>query len=156
LLFWPSTFFFPRRINGHLPHVDFQVADVTQLTLAPGSYDVVFSNWLLMYLSDQEVYNLACAAISWVRVAPWACGRVLCHIIMSMGDSLAALGGFWVCWLWAAWAHWDCLQAVGRLLQNPHHVFVASHWAGLHSMQFALSFLVQPPSCAPPPHNAML
>jgi phosphoethanolamine N-methyltransferase len=46
--------------------VDFRVADVTQLTLTPGSYDVVFSNWLLMYLSDEEVYNLACAAISWV------------------------------------------------------------------------------------------
>lgn len=42
------------------------MADVTQLTLTPGSYDVVFSNWLLMYLSDEEVYNLACAAISWV------------------------------------------------------------------------------------------
>jgi phosphoethanolamine N-methyltransferase len=60
--------------------VDFRVADVTQLTLAPGSYDVVFSNWLLMYLSDEEVYNLACAAISWVSEG--------CH----SGDAFGCVG----------------------------------------------------------------
>jgi phosphoethanolamine N-methyltransferase len=30
------------------------------------SYDVVFSNWLLMYLSDEEVEALAVKALSWV------------------------------------------------------------------------------------------
>jgi hypothetical protein len=31
-----------------------------------GSYDVVFSNWLLMYLSDAEVKALAAKVLRWV------------------------------------------------------------------------------------------
>jgi phosphoethanolamine N-methyltransferase len=31
-----------------------------------GSYDVVFSNWLLMYLSDVEVKALAAKVLRWV------------------------------------------------------------------------------------------
>lgn len=31
-----------------------------------GHYDVVFSNWLLMYLSDQEVQALAAKVLNWV------------------------------------------------------------------------------------------
>jgi hypothetical protein len=30
------------------------------------SYDVVFSNWLLMYLSDEEVEALAVKILGWV------------------------------------------------------------------------------------------
>jgi phosphoethanolamine N-methyltransferase len=56
-----------RKQNGHLSNCDFKVADVTELTLPKGSFDVVFSNWLLMYLSDKEVADLACKAVSWVR-----------------------------------------------------------------------------------------
>lgn len=33
-----------------------------------GSYDVVFSNWLLMYLSDAEVKALAAKILTWVRL----------------------------------------------------------------------------------------
>lgn len=50
-------------------NVDFRVADVTELTLPEGSFDVVFSNWLLMYLSDQEVLALATNILRWVRRA---------------------------------------------------------------------------------------
>lgn len=42
-------------------------ADATQLQLPAGSYDVVFSNWLLMYLGDEEVAKLAADALRWVR-----------------------------------------------------------------------------------------
>jgi phosphoethanolamine N-methyltransferase len=31
-----------------------------------GHYDVVFSNWLLMYLSDAEVQALAAKVLNWV------------------------------------------------------------------------------------------
>lgn len=55
-----------RRRNGHLPNVEFEVADVTQFEAAEGSYDVVFSNWLLMYLSDEEVAALMRNALGWV------------------------------------------------------------------------------------------
>jgi len=54
------------RRNGHLSNCDFRVADVTQLELPSSSYDVVFSNWLLMYLSDEEVAALVKNAIHWV------------------------------------------------------------------------------------------
>ena len=36
------------------------------------SYDVVFSNWLLMYLSDEEVEALAVKILGWVSEAQWA------------------------------------------------------------------------------------
>jgi hypothetical protein len=56
-----------RRRNGHLSNVDFRVADVTTLELPAGAYDVIFSNWLLMYLSDDEVAALVRNALRWVR-----------------------------------------------------------------------------------------
>lgn len=55
------------RINAHLGNVKFQVGDVTELQFEPGSFDVVFSNWLLMYLSDSEVEKLAAVTLSWLR-----------------------------------------------------------------------------------------
>ena len=51
----------------------YQVADATELVLPPGSVDVLFSNWLLMYLSDAEVAKLASDALAWVRSAALAC-----------------------------------------------------------------------------------
>jgi hypothetical protein len=46
--------------------VDFMVADVCLMELPPRSYDVVFSNWLLMYLSDDEVAAFARKALGWL------------------------------------------------------------------------------------------
>lgn len=37
------------------PNVTFRTLDATKVDYAPGSFDLVFSNWLLMYLSDTEV-----------------------------------------------------------------------------------------------------
>lgn len=44
-------------INGHHKNVKFMCADVTSpnLHISEGSVDLMFSNWLLMYLSDKEV-----------------------------------------------------------------------------------------------------
>lgn len=56
--------------NGHFGNVEFVCADVTsreRLNIAPNSTDVVFSNWLLMYLSDREVEELAQRMLQWVR-----------------------------------------------------------------------------------------
>jgi phosphoethanolamine N-methyltransferase len=59
-----------RRLHGAL-YADvlrLAVEDVTCLQLPPASYDVVFTNWLLMYLSDEEVEDLAQRMLTWVRV----------------------------------------------------------------------------------------
>lgn len=44
-------------INGHHKNVKFMCADVTSpnLNVSQNSVDLIFSNWLLMYLSDREV-----------------------------------------------------------------------------------------------------
>lgn len=47
-------------------NIEHEVADATMLDLEESSYDVVFSNWLLMYLDDEEVGNLASDALAWV------------------------------------------------------------------------------------------
>lgn len=47
-------------------NIEHQVADATCMDLDDGSYDIVFSNWLLMYLDDFEVSNLAHDALAWV------------------------------------------------------------------------------------------
>ena len=53
------------------------MADATELTLPAGSVDVLFSNWLLMYLSEEEVIKLASDALAWVRRAALSCCVVL-------------------------------------------------------------------------------
>ncbi|CAH1270367.1 Hypp4323 [Branchiostoma lanceolatum] len=52
--------------NGHLGNIAFLPADVTRLELPPKSVDVVFSNWLMMYLADEEVSALADKVLSWL------------------------------------------------------------------------------------------
>ena len=47
-----------KKENEKHKNVEFLCADVTQLERNPGSYDVIFSNWLLMYLGDDEVHKL--------------------------------------------------------------------------------------------------
>jgi phosphoethanolamine N-methyltransferase len=49
------------------PHVTFRVGDATDLAVPPASFDVVFSNWLLMYLGDAECAKLAADALAWVK-----------------------------------------------------------------------------------------
>lgn len=57
-------------INGHHKNVKFICADVTSpgLNFPEGSVDLIFSNWLLMYLSEKEVENLAERMLKWLKV----------------------------------------------------------------------------------------
>lgn len=57
--------------NGDCANVQFRCGDATELVLPPSSVDVLFSNWLLMYLNDSEVATLAADALTWV--APGGC-----------------------------------------------------------------------------------
>lgn len=52
--------------NGHMNNIDFRCGDATLLDLEPNSTDVVFSNWLLMYLSDFEIETLAQKMLKWL------------------------------------------------------------------------------------------
>lgn len=47
------------------PHVSFVCADATKMVEADGAYDFVFTNWLLMYLSDVEVDRFARRSLRW-------------------------------------------------------------------------------------------
>ncbi|XP_061354642.1 phosphoethanolamine N-methyltransferase-like [Gastrolobium bilobum] len=74
-------------INGHHKNVKFLCADVTSpnLHVSEGSIDVIFSNWLLMYLSDNEVENLAERMIKWLKDGGYIFFRESCF--HQSGDS---------------------------------------------------------------------
>lgn len=57
-------------INRNLKNTKFICADVTspELHFSAESMDLIFSNWLLMYLSDEEVVALAKKMVGWLKV----------------------------------------------------------------------------------------
>ncbi|XP_024022153.1 phosphomethylethanolamine N-methyltransferase [Morus notabilis] len=74
-------------INGHYKNVKFMCADVTSpdLNISEDSVDLIFSNWLLMYLSDKEVENLAERMVKWLKVGGYIFFRESCF--HQSGDS---------------------------------------------------------------------
>ncbi|KAK6127617.1 hypothetical protein DH2020_038634 [Rehmannia glutinosa] len=67
-------------LNAHHKNVKFLCADVTSpdLNFPEGSLDVIFSNWLLMYLSDNEVEKLAERMVKWLKVGGYIFFRESC------------------------------------------------------------------------------
>ncbi|XP_076033764.1 uncharacterized protein LOC143020833 [Oratosquilla oratoria] len=55
-----------KKINARFDNIKYLCADVTALDLPAGSFDLVFSNWLLMYLSDSEVQKLLSRVLQWL------------------------------------------------------------------------------------------
>lgn len=47
-----------RELNSDLNNIEFVHGDVTKLTFEHNSLHTIFSNWLLMYLKDEEVLDL--------------------------------------------------------------------------------------------------
>ncbi|XP_073676428.1 phosphoethanolamine methyltransferase isoform X3 [Garra rufa] len=74
-----------RKDNSHLGKAEFIQADVTKLDFPKHSFDVVFSNWLLMYLSDQELKALAEKFLTWLRPGGYLFFRESCF--HQSGDS---------------------------------------------------------------------
>ncbi|KAI4329995.1 hypothetical protein MLD38_028311 [Melastoma candidum] len=74
-------------INGHHKNVKFLCADVTspELDVPEESVDLIFSNWLLMYLSDKEVELLAERMSKWLKVGGYIFFRESCF--HQSGDS---------------------------------------------------------------------
>ncbi|CAL9063710.1 phosphoethanolamine N-methyltransferase-like [Musa acuminata AAA Group] len=74
-------------LNGHYKNTSFMCADVTSpdLTIEADSVDLIFSNWLLMYLSDKEVEKLVERMVKWVKVGGYIFFRESCF--HQSGDS---------------------------------------------------------------------
>ena len=74
-------------LNGHYKNTIFICADVTSpgLAIEVDSFDLIFSNWLLMYLSDKEVEKLAERMVKWVKVGGYIFFRESCF--HQSGDS---------------------------------------------------------------------
>merc|ERR1719375_2277628 len=56
-----------RRSNAAHTNLTVLNADATTLHQPLDSFDLVFSNWLLMYLTDEEVEAFAQNALGWLR-----------------------------------------------------------------------------------------
>ncbi|XP_040375994.1 phosphoethanolamine N-methyltransferase 1-like [Oryza brachyantha] len=74
-------------INGHHKNASFMCADVTSpdLMIEDNSIDLIFSNWLLMYLSDEEVEKLVKRMVKWLKVGGYIFFRESCF--HQSGDS---------------------------------------------------------------------
>lgn len=53
--------------NKNFKNIDYCTGDVTEISLPENTYDVIFSNWLLMYLDNKEVEKLVVRMLSWLK-----------------------------------------------------------------------------------------
>nr|CAD2180767.1 unnamed protein product [Meloidogyne enterolobii] len=56
-----------RERNVAFNNIEWRVGDAVKLDFEEGSIDIVFTNWLLMYLVDEEVVEFLINAIKWLR-----------------------------------------------------------------------------------------
>uniref|UniRef100_A0A3Q3JGT8 phosphoethanolamine N-methyltransferase n=1 Tax=Monopterus albus TaxID=43700 RepID=A0A3Q3JGT8_MONAL len=68
-----------RQVNGHHSNVTFIQADVTKLDVPQHSIDFIFSNWLLMYLSDEELKSFIEKLLGWLRPGGFLFFRESCN-----------------------------------------------------------------------------
>ncbi|CAI5455269.1 unnamed protein product [Caenorhabditis angaria] len=56
-----------RERNSHFKNIEYQIGDPVELKLGKESMDFVFTNWLLMYLTDAEVVEFVSNVIRWLK-----------------------------------------------------------------------------------------
>eukprot|EP00118_Oscarella_pearsei_P012632 m.94560 g.94560 ORF g.94560 m.94560 type:complete len:496 (+) comp36822_c0_seq8:519-2006(+) len=56
-----------KEVNSRFENAEFLCCDVTKLEREENNYDFVFSNWLLMYISDEEMPPLLTNVLKWLR-----------------------------------------------------------------------------------------
>jgi phosphoethanolamine N-methyltransferase len=56
-----------RDTNAKFTNLDVICEDVLKLVFEPNSFDIVFINWLHMYLADSEVRDLASRCLNWLK-----------------------------------------------------------------------------------------
>lgn len=67
-----------KETNSRFSNIDFKCADVTKLNLDNNSCDLVFSNWLMMYLEEEEVQSLMKRELLWLREGGYIFARESC------------------------------------------------------------------------------
>ncbi|XP_061582298.1 phosphoethanolamine methyltransferase isoform X2 [Cololabis saira] len=68
-----------RQQNGHHSNVTFLQADVTKMDIPQHSVDFIFSNWLLMYLSDGELKSCMEKMLHWLKPGGFLFFRESCN-----------------------------------------------------------------------------
>ncbi|XP_075902732.1 phosphoethanolamine methyltransferase isoform X2 [Nelusetta ayraudi] len=68
-----------RKNNGHHSNASFIQADVTKLDLPKNSFDFIFSNWLLMYLSEEELKSFIERMLGWLKPGGFLFFRESCN-----------------------------------------------------------------------------
>lgn len=56
-----------RELNSDLNNIDYLPSDVTKLDFERNTFNMVFSNWLLMYLKDAEILKLVENSLYWIK-----------------------------------------------------------------------------------------
>jgi phosphoethanolamine N-methyltransferase len=56
-----------RESNSRFKNLEVVCEDALKLSFPANSFDIVFSNWLLMYLTDEEVQTLATYCLNWLK-----------------------------------------------------------------------------------------
>ncbi|XP_035265800.1 phosphomethylethanolamine N-methyltransferase-like isoform X2 [Anguilla anguilla] len=64
--------------NSHHRNVDFIHSDVTQLNFSKNSFGFIFSNWLMMYLSNEELVSLVKNMLLWLQPGGYLFFRESC------------------------------------------------------------------------------
>jgi len=68
-----------KELNGHHSNTVIMQADVTKLDFPQNRFDVIFSNWLLMYLSDEELRSLTQKMLGWLMPGGFLFFRESCN-----------------------------------------------------------------------------
>ncbi|XP_068181844.1 phosphoethanolamine methyltransferase [Antennarius striatus] len=68
-----------KEANGHHSNAEFIQADVTKLEFPPNSFDLVFSNWLMMYMSNEELNSFIKKMLVWLRPGGFVFFRESCN-----------------------------------------------------------------------------
>ncbi|XP_017289818.1 phosphoethanolamine methyltransferase [Kryptolebias marmoratus] len=68
-----------RKDNGHRGNATFIQADVTKLDLPQLSFNFIFSNWLMMYLSDEELKSCLEKMLNWLQPGGFLFFRESCN-----------------------------------------------------------------------------
>lgn len=55
-----------KRRHSEFPHVSFIVSDANDLRFPHNSFDLIFANWLLMYLNDEQLDQFAERLYEWL------------------------------------------------------------------------------------------
>ncbi|XP_043931612.1 phosphomethylethanolamine N-methyltransferase-like isoform X2 [Protopterus annectens] len=74
-----------REQNNHHANISYIQSDVMQLELQKNSFDLIFSNWLFMYLSDAEIVRLTQRMLEWLKPGGFLFFRESCFY--QSGDS---------------------------------------------------------------------